>query len=360
MKLLSKMLISAFCILTILGNTPLWATEEEINKPQGFTKTEEDIGLPPDITKKEVINSTQGAPQGESSAGAHTIFVEEKVPGGQQKAQKEEIDKTQTVPIEEKSTSEQVIPKEGSITSGQDLAKGEGFNNGQDFTRPVRRIEVLERYDDMTGSTWSNSVILRAGLPLELRRGWRLSLRAELPYTWTKGISANNPQGESIQGFSEVLAEALFIAPAKDKWTYVVGAQYIPPSASHDELGTGRYQLVPSAGFKYDMSGWMKGAWFAMMARQAVDVAGYSGYSPINQTIIQPMFNINLPDQWFLTFAPECRYDWKKNKGFIPFDVTVGKMITKKIVMSAEYKSAINDDLPFFVNEFDVRVGFFF
>jgi hypothetical protein len=311
MKSSFTVFITTLILLAMFGIANSWA--DEINDPQGVTKTQEAISLPPDIIKKE-----------------------------------------------EKSTSEQVIPKEDSITSGQDLAKEEGFNNGQDFTNPLRRVEVIERYDDMAGSTWGNSVTLRAGLPLELRRGWRLSLRVELPYTWIKGISANNPQGESIQGFSEVLAEALFIAPAKDKWTYVVGAQYIPPSASHEELGTGRYQIVPSAGVKYDMNGWMKGAWFAMMARQAVDVGGYSGFSPINQTIIQPMFNINLPDQWFLTFAPECRYDWKKNKGFIPFDVTAGKMITKKIVMSAEYKSAINDDLLLFVNEFDVRVGFFF
>jgi hypothetical protein len=311
MKSSFTVFITTLILLAMFGIANSWA--DEINDPQGVTKTQEAISLPPDIIKKE-----------------------------------------------EKSTSEQVIPKEERITSGQDLAKEEGFNNGQDFTNPLRRVEVIERYDDMAGSTWGNSVTLRAGLPLELRRGWRLSLRVELPYTWIKGISANNPQGESIQGFSEVLAEALFIAPAKDKWTYVVGAQYIPPSASHEELGTGRYQIVPSAGVKYDMNGWMKGAWFAMMARQAVDVGGYSGFSPINQTIIQPMFNINLPDQWFLTFAPECRYDWKKNKGFIPFDVTAGKMITKKIVMSAEYKSAINDDLLLFVNEVDVRVGIFF
>lgn len=292
--------ITVFCILIILGVTPLWAADEEINKPQGVTKTQEAISLPPDITKKEAIDSTQ------------------------------------------------------------DSAKEEGLNNGQDFTRPVRRVEVLERYDDMTGSSWGDSVTLRAGLPLELRRGWKLSLRAELPYTWTNGVNIYNSEGTKERGFAEVLTEALFIAPAKDKWTYVVGAQYIPPSASKKELGTGRYQLVPSAGFKYDMNSWMEGAWFGVMARQAVDVAGYSGFSHINQTIIQPMFNINLPDRWFLTFAPECRYDWEKDKYFIPFDVTVGKMITKKIVMSAEYKSAINDDLQLFVNELDVRVGYFF
>ena len=239
-------------------------------------------------------------------------------------------------------------------------AADEEVNNGQDFTRPVRRFDTLIKYDDMIGDASSSTLTLHAGLPFELRRGWMVSLSAELPYTRTKGISPNNPEGISVNGFGEVFTEALFIAPTKGKWTYVVGAQYILPSASKKELGTGRDQLVPSAGFKYDLSGWMPGAWCAVMAREAFDVAGYSGYSHINQTIIQPMFNINLPDLWFVTFAPEIRYDWRNSKWFIPFDITAGKMITRRIMMSINYKSAIDDDQKLYVNEVEGRVGFFF
>jgi hypothetical protein len=239
-------------------------------------------------------------------------------------------------------------------------AADEEINNGQDFTRPVRRFDTLLRYDDMTGDAHSETVTLRVGLPIALWQDWKVSLRAELPYMWTSGVNIYNSAGTSERGFSELLTEALFIAPTKGKWTYVVGFQYIPPSASAKELGTGRYQFVPSAGFRYDLSGWMPGAWCALMARQAVDVGGYSGYTRINQTIAQPMFNINLPDRWFLTFAPEIRYDWKGSNWFVPFDVTAGRMITERIVMSLNYKSAINDDLQLYVNEVEGRVGFFF
>jgi hypothetical protein len=239
-------------------------------------------------------------------------------------------------------------------------AEEEEINNGQDFTNPVRRVDMLLKYDDLTGSAHTETLTIGAGLPLELRSGWKVSLRAELPYIWTTGVSNNNPEGKSLNGFGEIFTEALFISPTKGKWTYVVGAQYIPPTASKNELGTGRYQLVPSAGFKYDMSGWMQGAWCALMARQAFDVAGYSGYPHINQTIVQPMFNINLPDRWFLTFAPEARYDWENSEWFIPFDITAGKMITTKIMASINYKSTINDGMKLYVNEFVGRVSFFF
>jgi len=239
-------------------------------------------------------------------------------------------------------------------------AQDEPANNGQDFTRPVRRVDVLSTYADKEGSAWSESMTLRAGLPIDLPGGWVVSLRAEQPYTWIDGVSTNNPAGKSLGGFSEIMFEALAIPPSDGKWAYALGAQWIPPSASHDELGTGRHQVIPSAGFRYDMGAWMPGAWCGLMARHAVDVAGYSGFSHISQTIVQPMININLPDAWFLTLAPEIRYDWKQSEWFVPFDMTAGRMITKNLVASFNYKSAINDDLHLYVNEFEARIGYFF
>jgi len=245
-----------------------------------------------------------------------------------------------------------------SVTS---LSAQEGqVNNGQDFTKPVRRVDLLSTYADMAGNAWSQSVALHAGLPVPLPDGWVASLRAEQPYTWIKGVNRNNPTGKRLDGFSEILLEALFIPPSEGSWSYALGARYIPPSASHDELGTGRHQAVPSAGFRYEMGGWMPGAWCGMMFRHAVDVGGYSGYDRVSQTIVQPLFNINLPDAWFLTFAPEMRYDWKDDEWFIPFDMTAGKILSGNIVVSIDYTSAINDDLSLYVNAFTARVGYFF
>lgn len=233
-------------------------------------------------------------------------------------------------------------------------------NNGQDFTRPVYRLEGLLKYDDMAGDSWSTTMTLRAGAPFPLGGGWAVSLRADLPYRWTSGISPDNPAGVSESGFSDTLTQALFIAPSSGKWTYAVGTQFILPTAEKDELGKRRYQLVPSAGFKYDLSGWMQGAWAAFMARQAFNITTNSNRPDIRVTYIQPILNIDLPDLWFLTFAPEALYDWKKKDWFVPFDITAGKMLTREVVASIEYKSAIRDDLKLFVNEVEARIGFFF
>lgn len=265
-------------------------------------------------------------------------------------AQNEALTAEQDVNIQEEAHNTELVP-------GPPVSV---INTGQDFTKPVRRIDVHYTHKDMAGDAWSESITLHAAWPYTLPNGWVVSVRAEQPYTWIDGVSRSNPQGKRLDGFSEILTEALLIPPPRGKWTYAFGTQWIPPSASHDELGTGRHQIVPSLGIRYDLGMWMQGAWCGMMLRHAFDVAGYSGYDHINQTIWQPIMNIELPDAWFITFAPEIKYDWKNSEWFVPFDTTAGTMVTKNIIASITYKSAINDEMLLYVNMFDGRIGYFF
>ena len=236
----------------------------------------------------------------------------------------------------------------------------ETFESGQDFTRPVRRIEAAASHRDLAGDAWVETLTLRASLPVPLPGGWTLSLRAEQPYSAIKGASRNNPLGKRVNGFGEFLGEALAVMPPRGRWTYAMGALWIPPSASHDELGTGRHQLAPSLGVRYDLGHWMPGAWCGLMLRHAVDVAGYSGFDHISQSVAQPMLNIDLPGAWFVTFAPEARYDWKNSEWFVPFDMTAGRVIGRHTVVSLSYRSAVNDDMMLYVNTFEARAGYIF
>jgi hypothetical protein len=69
-----------------------------------------------------------------------------------------------------------------------------------------------------------------------------------------------------------------------------------------------------------------------------------------------------LPQFYFLTFAPEMRVNWENhNRWFIPFDVTIGKMLNKTTVVSIEYKIPVCDqDYPIYNTEVEARIGFFF
>lgn len=240
------------------------------------------------------------------------------------------------------------------------LAQEPADNTGQDFTRPTGKLELGVVHMDMIADAWSESIVAKASLPCTLEGLWKASISAEQPYTWIKGATRKNPYGRRLKGFSEVVLEGLVIAPPEGGWTWAAGAQWIPPSASRDELGTGRHQLVPTIGARYDLGGWMQGAWCGARLGHAFDVAGYEGYPHISQTVFQPMLNIDLPGSWFLTFSPEARYDWKNEEWFIPFDITAGKLAQNGLVVLFTYRSAINDDMLLYVNTFELRVRYLF
>ena len=242
------------------------------------------------------------------------------------------------------------------------LEKTGEVNTGQDFTRPLTRVDLRLKYQQIEHGEYHNTVAtVRADVPYALEGGWQFALRADLPYAWSDVPSGDNPDGGAERGLADALVQGLFIAPVGGRWAYGVGAQVIFPTASKDSMGSGKYQLLPTLGVKYDLGNWSRGAWCAALVRQAFDVASKDDDRPyVNQTVLQPIVNLMLPRLWFLTFAPEARYDWRTERWFVPFDVLVGKMVTANLVVSLEYKNAIVDDLPLFSQEVEGRIGLLF
>lgn len=233
---------------------------------------------------------------------------------------------------------------------------------GQDFTTPLSRADLRLAYQRAADEEHGNTAVTaRADGFLSLGGQWQLSLRADVPYMWSDEASADDPDDATQHGLADVLLQGLLIAPVGGKGAYGLGAQLILPTASKDRLGSGKYQLVPTVGARYDLAMWARGAWCAALVRHAFDVASNDNDRPhIRQTYVQPVLHLMLPRLWFLTFAPEARYDWRAERWFVPFDLTVGKMLTAKIVASLEYKTAIVDDLPLLSQEVEARIGFLF
>jgi len=112
---------------------------------------------------------------------------------------------------------------------------------------------------------------------------------------------------------------------------------------------------------KYDLGKEITSGSFALlMVKHTVDVGGDEDRADINTTTIQPILNVNLPKYWFVTFAPEYRYDWNSDKSFFSLNTLVGKMITKNIVMSVEYRPAVVNDAPLWEHVVEFRIGYFF
>jgi len=240
----------------------------------------------------------------------------------------------------------------------------EELNSGQDFTKPLTRLDIRQKYQALAASRSSFITTFRVDKPVVLdQNGWVLSLRADLPFVINNVRSFDNPESKYQIGSSDFLNQFIIIAPqGKKSWTYGFGSQIIWPTAAADQMGSGRYQIAPLVGAKMDLKAISPGSFTYLLLRDHIDLGGQSYRSKTNYLVIQPGLNIGLPNQWFATVAPEMRVDWENhNRCFIPFDITIGKMINKTTVLSIEYKTPILDkDYPLYNHEIEARIGFFF
>lgn len=240
------------------------------------------------------------------------------------------------------------------------------INNGEDITRPVRRFDARLKVQTGVNNRLGKSVIftVRTDQVYHLDHEWRLSLRADLPYEWyycSQRCGYGSIQCEPSDRFADSLFQALMVTPNYGKWAFAAGGQFIFPTARDNlEIGQGKYQFLPSCAFRYDLNDWNEGAYWGILVRYAFDFAGFKSAPHVRQIYIQPFLNINLTKSLFLNFSPELRYDCPSRHWFIPFDIMIGTLITKKFVVSVEYECAIVDEYQEFSQEVEFRVGYFF
>ena len=250
---------------------------------------------------------------------------------------------------------------QSTATQPQDAPPaGEEINNGQDFTRPVRRLDVRYQYQQPDSGLHTNIFTLRMDWPFTLSEEWKLSTRVDLPLMYSDVPSSDNPDGSYEFGTADVLAQALLIHPLNAEVAVAGGLQAIFPTDSQDQFGSGSLRLLPSIAVRYGAAWMPKGWWTALVARYDVDVWKRDGRESTSAFSIQPVLNIALPHRWFATFAPEFKYSFIDDAWFIPFDVTVGTMLSPTTIASVEFKHELYDALPQYDWSVEFRIGFFF
>lgn len=103
-----------------------------------------------------------------------------------------------------------------------------------------------------------------------------------------------------------------------------VGAVALLPTGS-DELTTDRWALGPAVGF-VAQSHW--GIW-GLFNQNLVDIDGDASRDSINLSVIQPIVNVSLVDNWSVgTSDMSVTYDWDSGKFVsLPLGVQVNKLI---------------------------------
>ena len=212
-------------------------------------------------------------------------------------------------------------------------------NNGQDITRPLARFDAHYQYQLLQNGRAKNIFTFRTDRPFAVNEHWGIGTRVDPPCLITNKVTADEPEGTTKFGLGDLLSQVILIRKFSDLWAAGAGTQFVFPTASTDQMGDGKYQLLPTLGIRRQLSEISSGSFAGFTMRYAVNYAGSRKRPAISTLEMAPTFNWMLPRDWFVSTYPSSDIQINfQDKGavFLPFDIMIGKTIPKKAVFSVE------------------------
>ena len=161
---------------------------------------------------------------------------------------------------------------------------------------------------------------------------WNVISRTIAPLIYVPGLVPGLPDNAGVPaGTSSVFGlgdinQTFYISPASSKGLiWGVGPSVTLPTATNSEIGSGKLSAGPGAVALVMPKPWVIG----ILGRQLWSVAGSSSRKDVNQLLLQPFVNYNLPGGWYLVSAPIITADWTAasgNRWNVPVGGGVGKI----------------------------------
>jgi hypothetical protein len=126
-------------------------------------------------------------------------------------------------------------------------------------------------------------------------------------------------------GLGDINQTFYFSPAAASPVIWGVGPSINLPTATSNVIGSGKLSVGPAAVALVMPKPWVIG----MLARQLFSIAGPNGRTDVNQTLLQPFVNYNLPDGWYLTSSPVITANWSASSSqrwTVPVGGGVGKI----------------------------------
>ena len=160
---------------------------------------------------------------------------------------------------------------------------------------------------------------------------WNLVNRVIVPLIYTDGEITglpsipNPPPGDGAEGLGDI-NYSLFLSPVKyDKAIWGVGPSITLPTASDKELGSEKWSAGPTGVVLFQP----KWGTIGGLVRHLWSFAGDSDRDDVNQTLLEPFVNYNLPDGWYLISDIIITANWEassSNTWTVPLGGGVGKL----------------------------------
>ncbi len=156
------------------------------------------------------------------------------------------------------------------------------------------------------GSRTSFLLNVQPVMPLSLDKRWLLISRTIVPYT-----SVPIADGTRATGIGDIQQQLYFTLRNPGKFVWGLGPIFSIPSATNDAIRSGQWALGPTAVVLISPGRWVIGA----LANNLWRIAGVNNGPPINQFLVQPFINFNIPKGWAIVTAPIITSNWSAAEG---------------------------------------------
>ncbi len=187
-------------------------------------------------------------------------------------------------------------------------------------------FQYNQDYGIGTGSTNAMKTVLNIQpvVPVHLNKDWIVIIRTILPVI---DMESPAPGVSEASGFGDI-TQSFFFAPKAlvHGWITGVGPVLYYPTASHDQLGTGKWGIGPTFVVLKQEHGFTYG----MLANHISSFAGDSSRPEISSTFLQPFFTYTTKTYTSFSVNTESTYDWKTSQWTVPFNFFVTQMLKIK------------------------------
>jgi hypothetical protein len=180
-------------------------------------------------------------------------------------------------------------------------------------------------FNPQTGVNKDDSYVLQMKpvVPIRLSNDWTLITRTIIPVIQVPDLA---PGVRGTTGLGDV-QESLFLSPAKaGPVIWGAGPVISLPTATQDTLGTKKLSVGPTVVVLRIQGHWL----FGSLVQNLFSVAGPSARKDVNQMLMQPFVNYNLPHKWYLVSSPIVTSNWEVKPGerwTVPVGGGVGKIV---------------------------------
>ena len=140
----------------------------------------------------------------------------------------------------------------------------------------------------------------------------------------TTAANAGRAGASETFGLGDINQTFYFSPAALSAFIWDVSPSFNLPTTTHHVIGSGKFSIGPGAVGLVMPKPWVIG----LLARQMFSLAGPKGRADVNQTLLRPFVNYNMPDGWYLVSSPVITANWSAN-GSQRWNVPIGGGLCK-------------------------------